>query len=93
MSCNKRCKYFYKLNINFFFLYKTTENFNEILRQLSWEESMTKLGYRPPKEDKEKDSIENHCAKSDFKYYIYYVSGHYYDGENNTNYQDSVVSI
>ncbi len=54
---------------------------------------MTKLGYRPPKEDKEKDSIENHCAKSDFKYYIYYVSGHYYDGENNTNYQDSVVSI
>ena len=53
---------------------------------------MSDLGYREPKEG-EKDSIENHCAKSDFKYYIYYVSGHYYDGENNTNYQDSVVSI
>ena len=55
---------------------------------------MSELGYRDIEEEEgEKESVENHCAKSDFKYYIYYVSGHYYKDKNSDNYKEGVVSI
>ena len=57
---------------------------------MSWEESMEDLEYRQPHQ-KEEDSVA-HCAKSDFKYYIYYVSGHYYEDKNNATYNENIVS-
>lgn len=40
----------------------------------------------------EKTSIE-HCEKSDYKYYIYYITSHYYKFPNDNKYHDNAVSI
>lgn len=54
---------------------------------------MKELDYKSDlsSEDGFKDSIK-HCANSDFKYYIYYVTDYIYTFNNDYKYRDNAVS-